>query len=361
MNPKDIQLYPIELSLSRIKRAWGNWPGKVGEVWSLSCYPYESLALNGILAGRTLREIVGEFQQRLLGKKMELDPREPFPFLLKFISSKKNLSIQVHPDDAYTLEHGLTMVGTDKIFYILSAAPDARIFSGFRDETSKKTVLESISKDTLRRLMNAVFVKPGEVYTVPAGRIHSIGKGVSLLEIRRHSNLNFTLSAKKGREGSNGIRSYKLEEALKILDFNSTTPKPISKIAISSKNNIIEWLCLIPNFMLRKLYIRDSLELTLNGNRFLVYTGLKGSGYLRWGLSDIYIFIQPGQSILIPAIPEDLLFESENGFELLETSVPDLTGDSIEQMIGLGIQPELIAGLGGEDYSKIIRGCISLS
>jgi len=360
MNLKDIQLYPIELSLSRVKRAWGGWPGKVGEIWSLSCYPYESLALNGILAGRALREIVGEFQQRLLGKRMELDPREPFPFLLKFISSKKNLSIQVHPDDAYTRKHGLTMVGTDKIFYILSAGPDAMIFSGFRDKTSKKTVLESISKDTLRRLMNAVIVKPGEVYTVPAGRIHSIGRGISLLEIRRHSDLTFILSAKKDRDRPNGISSYKLEEALRILDFNSISPKPISKISISSNNNRVEWLCVVPNFMLRKLYIRDSLELTLNGNRFLVYTGLRGTGYLRWGLSDICIFIQPGQSILIPAVPEDLLFESEDGFELLETSVPDLTGDSIEQMIGLGIQPERIAGLGGEDYSKILRGCISL-
>jgi hypothetical protein len=111
--------------------------------------------------------------------------------------------------------------------------------------------------------------------------------------------------------------------------------------------------------MLRKLYIRDSLEITLNGNRFLVYTGLKGTGYLRWGLSDIYILIQPGQSILIPAIPEDLLFKSEDGLEILETSVPDLSGDTIEQMIGMGIQPERITGLGGEDYSRILRGCIT--
>jgi len=121
----------------------------------------------------------------------------------------------------------------------------------------------------------------------------------------------------------------------------------------------MEWLGMTPNFILRKLYVRDPLELSLNGNRFLVYTGLKGMGWLRWGLSDISILIQPSQSILIPAIPEDVLFESENGLELLETSVPDLTGDTIEQMISLGIQPESIAGLGGEDYGKILKECIS--
>jgi mannose-6-phosphate isomerase len=359
MNFKDVQLYPIELSLSRVKKAWGGWPGKVGEIWSLSCYPYESLALNGILAGRTLRELVGEFQQRLLGKEIELDPREPFPFLLRFISTKKNLSIQVHPDDAYTLKNGLNMVGRDKMLYILGAGPDAKIFSGFRDKISKKTILESFNKGALRQQMNAVIVKTGEVYTIPAGRIHSIGKGVSLLEIQRHSNLIFVLSELKDKGVKNSIESYQLGEALKILNLNPTSPKPISKVTIHSDNNRIEWMGLTPNFILRKLYIRDSLELSLNGNRFLVYTGLKGTGWLRWGLSDTSILIQPSQSILIPAIPEDVLFESENGLELLETSVPDLSGETIEQMISLGIQPESIPGLGGEDYSKILKDCIS--
>ena len=100
MNSHDYPLYPIELSLNRVKKAWGGWPGKIGEIWSLSCHPHESLALNGGLIGRRLTEIVGEFQQKLLGKGVELDPREPFPFLLKFISTAKNLSIQVHPHDA---------------------------------------------------------------------------------------------------------------------------------------------------------------------------------------------------------------------------------------------------------------------
>ena len=84
MSASDDQLYPIELSVSRVKKAWGGWPGKIGEVWSLSGQPYESLALNGFLAGQSIRKIVGDFQQKLLGSEIELDPREPFPFLLKF-------------------------------------------------------------------------------------------------------------------------------------------------------------------------------------------------------------------------------------------------------------------------------------
>ena len=359
MNYKDVQLYPIELSLNRVKRSWGGWPGRIGEIWSVSCYPYESLALNGILAGQRLRELVGDFQQRLLGQNIELDPREPFPFLLRFISSVKDLSIEVHPDDAYALENGLAMVGRDKMFYILTARPGAKLFLGFKDKTSEKAVLASVNQGTLRQLMNSVSVKPGEVYTVPAGRIHSIGRGINLLEVQRHSGLTFILSEEKDKTIKKDINSCQLGEALKILDLNPTTPKSIPKVTIYSNNNRMEWLGITPNFILRKLCIRDSLELSLKGNRFLVYTGLKGTGWLIWGLSDISISIQPAQSILIPAIPEDLLFESKDGLELLETSVPDLTGETIEQMISLGIQPDRIAGLGGEDYVKILKECIS--
>ena len=181
MNSQEDQLYPIELSLNRVKKAWGGWPGKIGEIWTLSCHPHESLALNGFLSGRKLREIVGEFQQKLLGKDIELDPREPFPLLLKFISTAKDLSIQVHPDDAYTLENGLPMVGRDKMIYILNVKPGAKIYSGFKESANEMMVLEAANEGSLRNLMNPISVKPGAVYTVPARRIHSIGKGVALL------------------------------------------------------------------------------------------------------------------------------------------------------------------------------------
>ena len=72
-------LYPLEMSLYRIKRALGGWLGRVGEIWTISGPPHESLVLNGPLAGNRLTDVVGEYQQRLLGKDMELDPSEPFP------------------------------------------------------------------------------------------------------------------------------------------------------------------------------------------------------------------------------------------------------------------------------------------
>ena len=360
MNLKSDQLYPIELSLSRLKKTWGGWPGKIGEILSLSCHPYESIALNGTLTGRGIREIVGEFQQRLLGKYMELDPREPFPLLLRFISTTKNLPIQVHPDDTYALEKGLPMVGRDKIFYILGAKRGARLFSGFSRKVDEKTVTESISQGSLYELLNPVEIKAGDVYTIPAKRVHSIGKGVSLLEIQRHSSLNFILDEDDDRKTKKSADAHLPGKAFKALDLNPINPQPIKKYPITSNNNLIEWLCLTPNFFVRRLSIKDSIELSLKGDRFLVYTGIKGSGRLRWGFSDMMTPVHPGQSILVPAIEEDILFESEEGLDIIETSIPDLSGDSIEELINLGLSPERIADLGGEDYYKILQDCFEL-
>ena len=358
MNLKKEGLYPIELSLCRLKKTWGGWPGNIGEILSLSCRPHECIALNGVLAGRGLREIIGEFQQELLGKDIELDPREPFPLLLRFISTTKNLPVQVHPDDAYTLEEGLPMVGRDKMLYILGAKSGARLYCGFSKKTDEKTIIDSITQGSIYELLNPLRVKPGDVYTIPAGRVHSIGKGVSLFEIQQHSDLNFILAEGDGKKIKRSPDSRQLSEALKMLNFNPTYPKPIKKFSITSNNNLIEWLGLTPNFILRRLSIRDSLELSLNGNRFLVYTGIRGIGWLRWGLSEISILVQPGQSILVPAIAEDILFESEKGLDVIESSIPDLSGDTLEQMINTGITPDRIASLGGEDYGKILQNCL---
>ena len=350
MNLDQNSFYPIELSLTRVKKRWGGWPGKIGEIWSLSCHPYECIAINGFLSGFKLRELVGQFQQKLLGSDMELDPREPFPLLLRFISTTQDLPVQVHPDDRYTLKNGLDMVGRDKIFYIINARKNAKIYSGFVQKTNKDRIFKAVSEDSLLRLLNPLPVRPGEVYTIPARRIHSIGKGVVLLEIQRHSNLSFKFSLRPD--------SHPLNEAVKILDFNPTSPRSIQQVSIVSGNNRIAWLAITPNFMLRKLVIRGSLDIALKGKRFVVYTGLRGMGRLRWGLSGKSVFIEPGQSILIPAVQEDLLFVSEEGFEVMETSVPDLSEETIEQFSGHGIKSDEIIGLGGNDYGQILKGCI---
>ena len=351
-------LYPLEMSLHRIRRAWGGCRGKIGEIRTISGPPHESLILNGSLAGNRLTDVVGEYQQRLLGMDMELDPREPFPVLLKFISTGENHPIQVHPNDHYTMEKGLPMVGKEKIWHILAKKPGARIYLGFKDRMTSEGILESLKGNYLLHLLNGIEVTPGDVYTVPAGRIHGIGRGVTLFEVQNHSDLVFELHPHRGPHSVPPVRLKQdagPEKALEILDMEPLDPRPVPPLDMHSDNCRIRYLALTPRFFLRRLRIEGSFEIPFAGKRFVIYTGLRGAGWLRWGLSRIYAKIQPYQSLLVPAAEEDLLFETEGELEVLETSIPNMAGEIQKEMGALRISKERFAGLGGEDYRRVLE------
>jgi len=351
-------LYPLELSLHHIKTPWGGWPGKIGEIRSLSGSPYESMILNGKLSGKRLTQIVGEYQQELLGKDVELDPREPFPFLLKFIYTTRDQPIQVHPDDAYTLEKGLPMVGRDKLYYVLMAKPGSHMYLGFKEKLSKKRLRTAVENRTLHSHLNAVKVKTGQCYTVPPGRIHGVGGHMCLLEIQRHSELNFILFNQEADGEKEEETSSHLDSALEVLDHEPIVPKGIEKVSLSANGNQIEYLALTPHFSIRNLIIHSYLELSLTGKRFVVYTCVKGRAWIRWGFSNTYLPVQSCQSVLVPAIKEEITFITEAGCQFIETTIPNLAADMFGDLIKSGIKKERIEVLGGEDYRDILKKCL---
>ncbi|MEW6669595.1 MAG: hypothetical protein AB1512_30665 [Thermodesulfobacteriota bacterium] len=341
-------LYPLELSLHRIRKPWGGWPGGVGEIWSLAGPPHESLVLNGPLAGRWLTEIVGDYQQRLLGDGMELDPREPFPFLLKFVLASRNLPVHVHPDDAFSMEKRLPMVGGDKVWVVLDSAPGGRLYLGFREDPGEAALKETLRSGSILPRLNALPAKPGDVYTVPAGRVHAVGKGVKLLEVRRHSVAAYDLADRAGKGGA-------MEAAFEAMDRNPLVPRPIPKIPLPVGESRMEYVACTPRFLLRRLVVKGNLEIAHAGKGVSAYTGLKGSGWLRWGFTDLTTYIQPFQTVLVPAAEQDLFFESEGSLEVMETRTPDMDGEIFGPILRLGIPMERIAMLGGDDYGRILR------
>ena len=358
MIPEEQQLYPLEMSLHRIRKIWGGWTGKIGEIWTISGPPHESLVLNGSLAGRSLTEVVGGYQQKLLGLDMELDPRAPFPLLLKFISTAKSHPIEVHPSDPYTVKKGLPMVGRDKIWHVLTVRPGSRIYLGFKDRVTPGKILEGIKGKYLHHLMNSVRVRSGDVFTIPAGRIHGIGKGVTLFEIQNHSSLGFELLDPNKKTSEKSVELADLEEALEVLDLDTIDPEAISPLSVPFDKCSIDYLALTPRYFLRKLKIKESFEIPFSGKRFVLYTGVRGTGWLRWGLSRIYAKIHPYQSVLVPAAEEDLLFETGGELEVLETSVPHMAGGIQKEMTGIGVSKDLFANLGGNDYRTILKSLL---
>jgi len=340
-------LHPLELSIHRLRTPWGGWPDGAGEIRILSGPPLESLVLNGALAGRRLTELVARHSFQLLGNDMELDSREPFPLRLRFLCTSRDLPVTVHPNDGFTLARQLPMVGQEKVFYILKAGRDGRLYFGLKEAVSRTRFFNAVSMGEVRSLLHGIRPRPGQVFTVPPGRPYALGAGISLFEIARHTDAAFRLV--RSLKGSDS------DDLWDILEQGPVNPEPIPSLSCPVGQSRIDYLCVTPRFAIRRFSVVQSLDLSLSGSRFRVYTALQGSGWLHWGISNTYCPLHPFQAVLVPAVPEDIALESAAGMVVLEVSMPNLAGGALDDVEIPGVSPAAVASLGGTDYGHILR------
>ncbi len=195
----------------------------LAEAWMLSAHKLgESVIDNADDKGLTLSEYISKYGKTALGKNCERF--ENFPVLIKFIDAKDNLSIQVHPSDEYALENEGEF-GKTEMWYILDAEPDAFLYYGFKEEISKDEFVERIENNTLLEVLNAVKVNKGDVFFIPAGTLHAIGKGIVIAEVQQNSNLTYRVYD-YGRIDKNGnTRELHVEKAVEVTDL--TPPKQL--------------------------------------------------------------------------------------------------------------------------------------
>ena len=186
----------------------------LAEAWELSAHPDgPSIITNGKFSGKTLREYLDAEGLEVLGTHCRRF-RE-FPILAKFIDAKDNLSIQVHPSNAYALQNE-GQYGKTEMWYILDAEPDAFLYYGFKKEISKEEFSERIKENNLLEVLNAVPVKKGDVLYIQSGTLHAIGKGILLAEIQQNSNVTYRIYD-YGRVGADGKkRDLHIEKALDV-------------------------------------------------------------------------------------------------------------------------------------------------
>jgi hypothetical protein len=134
-------------------------------------------------------------------------------------------------------------------------------------------------------------------------------------------------------------------------------PRPIAGFISHEDRNRLELLCIAPFCFMRRLMVKGTLDFGSTGTRFRAFTGIRGTGWIRWGFTEIYCLIQPYQSILIPAYSDDLFLESDGILEIMETTVPDLTHGRLFDLVGPRIPSDRLFALGGPDYEEILKTC----
>lgn len=198
-------LYPLTFETIFKDKIWGGQKintilGKdfsplpnCGETWEVSDVDGNlSVVDEGSLKGKSLHELVEQYKGELVGNHVYEKYGNRFPLLVKFIDANDDLSIQVHPDDKLAAERK-SGFGKTEMWYIMQADKDAKLNSGFNREVTKDEYVKAVADNTIQDLLNMETAQPGDVFFLPAGRVHYIGKGLLLAEIQQTSDTTYRI------------------------------------------------------------------------------------------------------------------------------------------------------------------------
>lgn len=253
-----------------------NYAGDMlAETWELSCYPDNpSKIASGEEKGRTLPDYIGKLGSQILGTNCR--KFEDFPILIKFIDAKKPLSIQVHPDNKYAMEHE-GEYGKTEMWYIVDAEPGAFLYYGFEHEIAGNEFEERIKNNTLEEVLHKAYVKKGETYFIPSGTLHAIGKGITIAEIQQNSNITYRIYD-YGRIDKNGKpRELHIAKALDV-----TKREPVKDIPSADPH-----IGICDYFSVDKIYLDGENYKTISGvvdeKSFLHVLFCEGEGEIECG------------------------------------------------------------------------------
>ena len=192
----------------------------IGESWEVSAVDSSpSIVANGPYAGRSLVDVVEECGANLLGESVYEKYNGKMPLLIKFIDAERDLSIQVHPNDEMAQrEHG--KFGKTEMWYIIDAQPGAYLYAGFKDEITPYEYAKRVEDGSICDVLAKHEVHPGDVFYLPAGRVHAICGGILLAEVQQSSDVTYRIFD-YNRPGLDGKpRELHTELAAKALDFH---------------------------------------------------------------------------------------------------------------------------------------------
>jgi len=280
-----------------LNKDYGNLPN-CGESWEISGVEGdESVVSNGFLAENTLNELVEVYMDDLVGLKVYKRFGNEFPLLIKFIDAMDDLSIQVHPDDKLSKERH-NAYGKTEMWYVLQADPGASLISGFAKEVSKQEYLESVSNNTLTELLNADEVKAGDVFFIPAGRVHAIGKGIVVAEIQQTSDVTYRIFDFNRKDSAGNPRELHTELAVDAIDFKT---EESYKTAYELKMNLPVKLVDCPYFTTNILEFNAIQNIDIESlDSFVIYICIEGGfNIVTEGIETVSV--AKGESVLIPA------------------------------------------------------------
>jgi len=312
-------LYPLKFKPILHEKIWGgnrlkellnkdidNLPN-CGESWEISSVEGKiSEVNNGYLQGNNLQELIEVYMGDLVGEKIYKKYGIEFPLLIKFIDAQADLSIQVHPNDELSKKRH-NAYGKTEMWYVVNAEVGSLINSGFNQPVTREKYLEYLENGKLTDLLCYEKAAPGDVFFIPAGRVHAIGKGILLAEIQQTSDVTYRIYDYDRKDGNGNKRELHTDLALDAIDF---TYQDEYKTKYKTEKNRSSEIVSCDYFTTNILDFSEKLEKDYHHfDSFVVYMTLEGQFNIEYEGGNEKV--NKGETVLLPASLESVRLKPE--------------------------------------------------
>lgn len=299
MKLKPLKLKPVVKDYiwggTALKELWGKTSDTdtIAECWEFSLFPGSSSEVDeALFKGFDLIKLYERYPE-IFGKAAE--KHKVFPILIKLIDACADLSVQVHPSDEYADKYESGSLGKSEIWYIADAQEGASIYYGFSRDVSREEAEKSIKENTITSLLRKIPVKKGEFYFVPAGTVHALLAGVTVIEIQENSNLTYRVYDYDRRDKAGNPRELHISKALDVMTLTASAPPLQDVPAKDIGGATIRKMIKTPYFTSKEVTVHGEY-LVYNEESFVTFTVSEGEGEFEGGES-----FRKGETWLIPA------------------------------------------------------------
>ena len=287
----------------------------VGESWEISgVKDNETIVSEGEYKGKSLNELVRELKGQLVGEENYKRFGDEFPLLIKFIDARQDLSIQVHPTDEIAHRQGKSR-GKTEMWYALESAPGAQLYNGLKQQITPEQYKQMVENDTITDALARYEVSEGDVFFIPAGRIHAIGAGCFVAEIQQTSDVTYRIYDFKRKDKNGNYRELHTELAAESIDY---TVLPNYRAEYERTKNEGVQVATCPYFTTAVYDLNEPMTLDYSElDSFVILIAVKGEGTIKANGQEMTF--RMGDTVLLPATTGEVKVEGEVKF--LETFV----------------------------------------
>ena len=292
---------------------YGSMPN-CGEMWLLSgLWEEQSVIANGDFEGDEINDLVETFMGDLVGEGVFDKYGEQFPLLIKIIDANDWLSVQVHPDDelAEKREQGN---GKTEMWYVMQADQGAELVTGFNCEMNRMKYIRVLKDNAIQSVLNHEIVHQGDVFYIPAGRVHALGPGIMVAEIQQTSDVTYRIYDWDRIDLVGMHRELHIPQSLDAVDFD-----PVEHYKSDYEQSLNKTVPVVdsPYFTTNMLHLQGEMAKDYSElDSFVLLMPVEGKFSLEWENGSVFVSV--GEVVLVPNVIEKVNIKAQGDCKLLE-------------------------------------------